>query len=241
MTLLAIAIAPGIAIMWYIYAKDKYDREPKRHIIISFFLGMLATIPAIIVQATVTTLFGDFRNSTSVAYYAFYAFAIVAASEELSKYLMLRVYAYRQKEFNEPFDGIVYSVMVAMGFATLENIGYVYQYGMGTGITRMFLSVPAHASFGVLMGYYVGLAKFNKGGSAALTFKGLLLAILFHGAFDFFLFLQGNAKVTAYISEGLLFLGALISYLIAIRLSLRSIKLHQQLSKTHFENNPNNV
>ncbi len=54
----------------------------------------------------------------SISYYVVFAFALVAFSEEGSKFLMLRFYAYRQTAFNEPFDGIIYSVMVSMGFAT---------------------------------------------------------------------------------------------------------------------------
>ena len=74
---------------------------------------------------------------------------------------MLLWYAYRKKEFDEPFDGIVYAVMVGMGFATVENISYVSQYGLMTGIMRLFMAVPAHASFAIIMGYFMGKARFS--------------------------------------------------------------------------------
>src|SRR5436853_481905 len=83
--------------------------------------------------------------------YFLLAFVVIGFSEEGCKYIMLRFYADRNKAFNEPFDGIIYSVMVSMGFATLENIGYVLNYGFQTGLVRMFLSVPSHAAFAVLM------------------------------------------------------------------------------------------
>ncbi len=236
MLLLVLSVAPGLAIVWYIIMKDKYDREPRKYLIISFLLGMASTIPAIVLEKLGAYFFGSTNSLSSIGYYAFFAFIIVAGSEEGVKYLMVRLYAYPKKVFDEPFDGIVYSVMVAMGFATLENIGYVQQNGLGTAIMRMFLSVPAHASFGVLMGYYIGLAKFNKLRGRILLVKGILLAILFHGAFDFFLFLENSLYVTQYISSGLLVLGAIISFYIAIRLSIRSIKLHQELSRIDFEN-----
>jgi RsiW-degrading membrane proteinase PrsW (M82 family) len=235
MLLLALAIAPGIAIVWFIYLKDKYDREPKKYLVVSFLLGMLSIIPAIIIELLGKKIFGDMNSADSVVFYAFYAFIIVGCSEELSKFLMLRLYAYPKQVFNEPFDGIVYSVMVAMGFATVENILYVTQNGIGTALVRMFLSVPAHASFGVLMGYYMGLAKFNKERAIPLMRKGIFLAILFHGSFDFFLFLQNNSFAKQYVSEGLLILGALVSYYLAVRLSMRSIRLHQELSRLDFE------
>jgi RsiW-degrading membrane proteinase PrsW (M82 family) len=83
----------------------------------------------------------------------------VALSEELSKFLVVRYFCYPQKRFDEPLDGIVYSVMVSMGFATIENVNYVFTHGYSTAFVRMFLSVPAHATFGVVMGYFIGKAK----------------------------------------------------------------------------------
>lgn len=89
---------------------------------------------------------------------------------------MIRLFAYRRKAFDEPFDGIVYVVMVGMGFATLENIGYVLQHGMGTGILRIFLSVPAHATFAILMGDHLGLAKFDAANIKKIFIPGCFLA-----------------------------------------------------------------
>ena len=172
-----------------------------------------------------------------VIYYFFFAFVAVGFSEEGSKYLMLRAYAYRRKAFDEPLDGIIYGVMVSMGFATLENILYVTRHGFQTAILRAFLSVPAHACFGVIMGYYVGMAKFSKTRARYYKRLGLLLAVLFHGAFDFFLFLQESEHVLRYVSSSLLGFGALTSYYVAIRLSLRSIHLHQELSRIEYERN----
>lgn len=234
LSLLALAVAPGVAIILYIYSKDKYDREPFKNLLISFLLGVVAVTPPYFIQTWLQPCLSDIFPDKAVSYYAISAFCIVAISEEGSKYIMLRYYAYPRKAFDEPFDGIIYSVMVSMGFATYENIYYVLSDGFTTGIVRMFLSVPAHAAFGVLMGYHIGLAKFDPSRSAIHMIKGLALAIFFHGAFDFFLFLQDSAHVKQYVSNLLLLAGALISYWIAIRMSLRSIRLHQELSKRAF-------
>ncbi|GAC1449251.1 MAG: PrsW family glutamic-type intramembrane protease [Chitinophagaceae bacterium] len=187
---LALAIAPGLAIILYIYGTDRYDKEPKKYLLVSFFLGMLSTLPAIAVQLFAGVVLGNISGNSSVIFNAFFAFIIIGCSEEGSKFGMVRLYAYPKKVFDEPFDGIIYSVMVGMGFATIENTGYVQRHGMGTAVMRMFVSVPAHAAFGIIMGYYIGLAKFNKEKSVFYFIKGLVLAIFFHGAFDFFLFLQ---------------------------------------------------
>ena len=160
MGLLALAIAPGIAICIFIYLKDKYNKEPLGLLVLNFLMGMVAIIPAVLLQLISGISLEGLAGKTLVEM-AIFAYLVVGLSEEGSKYLMLRLFAYRRRSFDEPFDGIVYAIMVGMGFATLENIGYVLQHGMGTGILRMFLSVPAHATFAVLMGYYLGKAKFD--------------------------------------------------------------------------------
>jgi RsiW-degrading membrane proteinase PrsW (M82 family) len=103
-----------------------------------------------------------------------------------------------------------------------------------TAFIRMFLSVPAHATFAVVMGYFVGKAKFDSANRFRYMFTGLFWAVFFHGSFDFFIFLQKSPDVKPYISDSLLFTGAVISYIIAIRLSRKHIKLHQQISKENF-------
>ena len=82
---------------------------------------------------------------------------MVALTEE-AKFIALRYYAFRNKNFNEPFDGIIYAVYISMGFAFV-NILYVSQGGMQVAILRTFTAVPAHAMFAVMMGYYAGLAS----------------------------------------------------------------------------------
>jgi RsiW-degrading membrane proteinase PrsW (M82 family) len=241
LSLFALAIAPGAAITLYIYSRDKYDREPLMPLLISFLLGMVATAPAIFIQTGLKPFLYLYFPGYTIWYYFLLSFIVVACSEEGSKYLMLRVYAYRNKAFSEPFDGIIYSVMISMGFATLENIGYVLNYGFKTGIIRMFLSVPSHGAFAVLIGYHVGLAKFDSvprwRGTIQHIIKGFLLAIFFHGAFDFFLLLQNSAQVKKHVSNGLLLSGALVAWYIAIRMSVKSIRLHEELSRQHYHKN----
>ena len=225
MGLLALAIAPGIAISLFVYFKDRYNKEPLGLLIWLFILGMFSTIPAIIVQMTLTKPMEQLMGN-GVFYTAVFSYIIVALSEEGSKFLVLRLFAFRRKAFDDPFDGIIYAIMVGMGFATLENIGYVTQHGFVTGIIRMFLSVPAHATFAVLMGYHLGLAKFDPGNRKRYFILAVFWPVLFHGTFDFFLFLD---------KTGLYYLGAIVSFIVALRLSLKLIRRKQQLSKDHHE------
>ncbi len=210
-------MAPGFAICLFIFVKDKYNREPRKLLIISFFLGMVSTIPAVLLEQTGSIFI---LRGTSTVMTAIFAFIVVGCTEEGCKYFMLRTFAYRRKEFDEPFDGIIYSVMVSMGFATLENISYVYQFGIGNAFVRMFTAVPMHAICGIVMGYYAGLAKFRPD-STNLLLRGWLIAVIFHGAYDFSL-MEKNYP--------LMILGALLSLYYGIRVSLKAIRLHQEIS-----------
>jgi len=113
-----------------------------------------------------------------------------------------------------------------MGFATVENIEYVWKFGLETAVSRMFLSVPAHAAFAVLMGYNIGLAKFQPQRKRWLMVKALLIVVLLHGSFDFFLFLQENHSVRRHVSTGILSFCAFTCFYIAVRQAWKAIRLH---------------
>ncbi len=232
---IALALAPGIAICMYIFYKDMYNREPKLTLFVSFMLGCFAILPAIWFEKTFS-----YTIDGSLTGVVIFSYGIVGFSEEASKFLGLRLYAYNKKSFDEPLDGIVYSVMVSMGFSTLENVMYVMNYvqegrGLEVGIQRMFLSVPAHASFAIVMGYFVGKAKFNSGKSMLLMLSGLLMAIFFHGTYDFFLFLPEYSHIGKHMSEGLLAAGAIGSYIVCLILSRKLIRYHRNISQIMFK------
>lgn len=226
LSLLAVALAPAIYLAIVIYGRDKYSPEPKKILLVAFLWGCFSVIPAIFLE-TIGAKFGH-GISTNIFKTAFYAFVVVGLSEELSKFVMLRLHAYRHPAFNEPFDGIVYASFVALGFATVENIAYVFMHGYGTGILRMFTAVPAHFSFGVIMGYYVGKAKFNANKKFILMFQGVFYATFMHGAYDFFA-MQKNFP-----SLSILTLGVLI---MSWRISKNAINEMQSDSKFRFHKN----
>jgi protease PrsW len=151
--LLTIALAPGLAIAMFIYERDKLDKEPFHLLIKTFFLGILSIFPAILIEFGVQQL-GIVPAKDNVTLTGVYAI-IVGFVEEICKYAVLIWFAYPRKEFDEPFDGITYAVMIAMGFATFENISYVvdqgvrkgFMEGMNIGLWRMISAVPAHGSF----------------------------------------------------------------------------------------------
>lgn len=219
LTLLALALAPGVAIILYIYLKDKHEREPIALLLLSFLYGGLSTIVTLSISLPLDFLL--ILKEADVIHQFVNAFFKVALIEELSKFIFVRFVLYNNRNFNEPFDGIVYAVMVGMGFATIENIIYVFNYGFQTGILRMFTAVPAHGTFAVLMGYFLGKAKFAHHKGLYYSILALLVATFFHGAYDYFWFI-------AYVPG--IWTGAILSLAVAFILSRKAIRLHQQAS-----------
>jgi len=141
------------------------------------------------------------------------------------KYLAVRVKAYNSSNFNEVMDGIVYGVAAGLGFATVENIFYVLGFGtISTALVRAFMSVPSHAAYGGIMGFYLGMAKpfslTSKQHERKLILTGLTIAILLHGLYDTIAFtLEGYAGLA-----GLLAMTA-ISWIILLRLIRKALSL----------------
>lgn len=186
--LIIIAIIPAAIIILGIYLSDRHDREPLGVLLFTYILGALAVIPAIIVEEILI----GFNIFPSILGAFFNAFIVAGFTEEYFKRLVVLKYAYKTKYFNEKLDGIVYCVFSTMGFATVENIIYVaYRYTNNPfiGLYRGIFSVPAHAVFGITMGYYLSLAKFdlNLDRKKMNMRKSLYMPIIMHGIFDFIL------------------------------------------------------
>ncbi len=185
MDLLILSLAPVFIIGGYIYFRDKYDREPIRLLLLALLSGALAVIPILFIE--------QFLNGFSVLFTGIFAavwkaFVVAGFTEELFKFTALYLLIWKSPEFNDKFDGIVYAVFVSLGFAAVENVLYVMGNGYSTGITRAITAVPAHAIFGVTMGFYFGMAKFFEKERSVLKRKALFFPMLLHGVYDFILF-----------------------------------------------------
>lgn len=221
--LVAMALAPVVVLVTYVYFNDYNNKEPRKLLLISFLLGVLSAVPAI-AMSTMFEALGLRLEPSSLWRTFLFAFITVAFSEELAKFFFLRVYAYRKKAFDEPYDGIMYAMMIGMGFAAIENFLYVASQGsmmasMQVAGLRALTAVPAHATFAILMGYYAGKAKFARRNRTGWLLFGLLAATVFHGAYDFFLMQD--------VVPGIV-LGAFASLAVAIWLSLKAIRIHQR-------------
>ncbi|MGB9006037.1 MAG: PrsW family glutamic-type intramembrane protease [Candidatus Aminicenantales bacterium] len=205
--LLALAVAPGLALALYLYYRDIYEKEPSRKLIKAFLLGSLS----VLVAAGIEMLLGKAGPLLE-------AFLYVGLTEELCKYFLFMAFFYPEPVINEPFDGIVYAGFISLGFATLENVYYVLDKGLAVGIVRMFVAVPAHAIFGITMGFFAGGAKFFARRKAGMLALALVVPVLLHGAYDFFLIV--NIPILVLFSIALVALGIVFS-LKAIRIRVK--------------------
>lgn len=184
MKLVFLALAPVLIIAFYIYFRDKYEKEPIGILLKSLLIGVLITIPIIFIESWLV-LFGSGLGKLASAGYN--AFAVAGFTEEVFKYLAFFFLIWRNRNFNEKFDGIVYAVFISLGFAAVENIFYVIEHGYKIGLARAITAVPAHALFGIVMGYRFGLAKFFPAERKRQLILAFLIPFLLHGFYDFFL------------------------------------------------------
>jgi RsiW-degrading membrane proteinase PrsW (M82 family) len=180
--LISSGIAPGIALLSYFYLKDEYETEPLSFVLRIFIIGALLVFPIMFIQYV-------FRVEGIAVSTVVRAFFLSGLLEEFVKWFIVYFFVYDHREFDEPYDGIVYSASVSLGFATMENILYLLANGVEVAVTRALLPVSSHALFAVIMGFYFGKAKFTRKKRRYL-FLAFLLSFLLHGMYDFILLTQ---------------------------------------------------
>jgi RsiW-degrading membrane proteinase PrsW (M82 family) len=207
-----VALSPCIFWLWIIYKWDKYEPEPKSLIIRTFFLGFAIAIPVAIIEAIMYPR-SLTQNPVSIASTLYLAFAVAGLTEELGKYLVVRRTIYSSRFFEEPSDGLVYSAAAALGFASLENIGYLFSFGWETILVRGLFSNVAHVLFSSLWGYPLALYKLGIIKARYIVRLGLLTAVVAHGAFDFLLLTENLYSLLAIP----LFAGMVVLFILMMR------------------------
>lgn len=194
--ILFVALLPVVVLLYYIYKKDRYQREPASQMLLAFACGIGATFLSLAFTMPFSAAGVEASAGQSVFEAISKAFCLAAIPEETAKLIMLWLFLRRCSYFDEHMDGIVYAVCVSLGFAALENVIYLfsnYPNIIGVGISRSLFAVPGHFFFGVLMGYYYSLAKFGKDDKHFYMVLTLLAPILAHGCYDSLLFVMSVA------------------------------------------------
>lgn len=182
--ILVLSLVPGLLWVWFFYRQDRYDREPPRLILWTFFAGMIAVIPAALLEAPFR---GILANPPNLLVRFLIAVFVIGLGEEGVKLLSVYLSAYRRTEFNEAVDGIIYAVTASLGFAAVENVLYTATFGLSVAPIRAIVTSLAHASFGGVAGLHLGLAKTRPNFGAPTVLRGLLFAAGLHGIYDFFI------------------------------------------------------
>lgn len=188
------AIIPVVVLLWHIYRKDSVQPEPAKWLLKAFGFGIITTLLSLVFSVPVSLLFGmdiDASTYSSISKAFFDAFVLAAIPEELAKFIMLWLLLRKNPFFDEHFDGIVYAVCVGMGFATLENVLYLFQNydsWISVGIVRALFAVPGHFFFAIIMGYYYSLWHFRIKRDRNTFIMIILAPILAHGIYDGILF-----------------------------------------------------
>ena len=220
--LVVAALLPAAALCFYVFKKDRTEKEPFGLLLLLLILGAAICLPAVfgevVIIESIQGFFGESirvvadeavefsNNFTYVAYNIAENFIGIAFVEEGLKFLVLYFVTRKNKNFNCLFDGLIYSVFVSLGFAALENVLYVTEYGFEVAILRALLSVPGHMFFAVLMGYYYSMWNlYSKANALERSYKAngfihpsapeftykkylllsLLIPVLAHGFYDF--------------------------------------------------------
>lgn len=182
---LSAAVLPAILLLLYIWEKDT-QKEPTSWLVKAVLWGVAICIPVALVEGGIEALlFGVDGKPSSLLGTTTLAFVVAALPEETFKLFALWVVLRKNPYFDEHFDGIVYAVCVGLGFATFENIMYVFseEDWVSTAIVRALLAVPGHYAFAILMGYYYSVCHFVDH-SPKVAACVLLVPILAHGAYD---------------------------------------------------------
>lgn len=190
--LIIAAVLPVLVLCFFVYFRDP-NKEPITLLLKIFFLGFLSALPILIVELTLDDFFPvDVTQTNGFLGLFINVFIGVALVEEVFKWIVVKKFGYNNKEFDELYDIIVYSVFSSLGFACIENILYVVQSGIGTAFTRALFSIPGHMCFGVLMGYFLSRAKISSLNNTTMSKNNLALSIivpsLFHAVYDALLF-----------------------------------------------------
>ena len=206
--LIMLGFAPGIFWLWLIYQRDRYIPAPVHLVVRTFLWGIAVSVPVVIVEAVLEYVFHlstDIKEGLAEA--AYISFIVAGFAEELAKYLVIKKTVFKSPYFRQPLDGIIFSAAAALGFASIENVGYMFSFGAEVILVRGPISTLAHVLFSMTFGYALGAHKLGRLGPQ-VPGLALITAMTLHGLFDYLLLADPSYNPWAlvlYLALGLLF------------------------------------
>lgn len=210
-----LGFAPGLFWLWMVVRGNLHRPDPMSLVLRTFLLGVAIAVPVVVVEHILQGAdSAAITSRMSLGEAAFLAFVVAGLVEEFGKFLVIRLSLYDSPYFDEPLRGLVYAAAVALGFASIENVHYMLQFGPAVLLPRALLSTLAHVFFAGLWGYGLGAdRKARRDGAPArgFAFLGLTGGIVAHGAFDVFLFIgEEPLAVLTFLASGAAFVALLV-------------------------------
>jgi RsiW-degrading membrane proteinase PrsW (M82 family) len=231
---LVLAVVPAVIWLGFFYRRDRLEPEPRTMVIGEFVLGLLvATAIAIPIVDQVFDV-GSWLFASPLVHLAG-GILIVGIVQEGLKFLTIRLSVYGSREFDERTDGIIYGTAVGLGFATALNVAFVVESGgvdLGTGTIRIVLTSLAHASFGGVMGYFLGRQKFEPRPIWWVP-AGLVLAATLNGVFFFLRSTVGRGTIEGPLQAVAPWIGLLLAAILAASVTaVLSALIRRELART---------
>ena len=226
--LFLLALLPVVLLGYLIYSKDS-EKEPIKLLLKLFIGGILSAGLTLGVSYLLNQFFPDvlYHQGMSGISLFIYTFFFVSLVEEISKFIVTYFISYHNREYDQFYDMIVYAVFIALGFAWIENLLYVYEGGFQIALLRGLVAVPTHVSVAVFMGYYLSLSKIADLNHDSSKIKYLLLSVLvpmiLHGIYDYLIYSSNYFCVYLY------YFFIIILYIRAYRKVMFSSLMRQKL------------
>ena len=198
----ALGLLPSIIWLLFYLRKDVHP-EPKRMVLVFFLFGMIISMPAAFVENSFALAFGEVFHHTLLGIFLYYLLGI-ALIEELSKYFAFRLGIAKNPEFDEPTDALIYMIIIALGFAAVENILLLFpttaqvflEDALIIALFRFVTATILHALASANIGFFFALSLYNTKKRKGLLFSGVCISIFLHALYNFATNIEGKIGAT---------------------------------------------
>jgi len=204
---LPLLIAPLIFFILILLAREIMEKKVLNLFASTYFVGLLTAIPMILALYFVYEYW--LTHVHSLRRIIFYSFVLIGFLSEFSKFVLLRFYYLPKESFTKPFDGILFSVMLAMGYTTTANSFFLYEWNYSDNVRQVLYTMPAANFFiGIILGFFTGMSKFRTNYFDSLT--GLAAALFLYGFYSFCLISQDNVLL-GFLSAGIVIISLMLA------------------------------